>query len=816
MASGVPVYLCPIASLIQYFTDAGIVLAGGTISTFVAGTTTPTITYTDSTGIVANPFIITLNESGRLPNNVGIWQPQGVLLKIVVHDSAGDPIGPIFDQIPGINDISNIGSISIGTLLYPRNAAEIAANVFPVNFIYPNGPYRYGAVGDGVTDDTIPWQTMVIVSEYHFVLNGSFKFTKKVQANAFLTIEGSTRQTTQISPTSFADYVLEIGATSTGPNPNVGALKRLRFFGGQSNNLGLLHMQGLSHMWNLSELLFQSSQCPGLVIDNCWDSFYSDIDNLSVGGTLTDPSTNACLIIRGSSNNIYFKGCRLEQAPNGVIYAGALGPFYFITGKIDQGFIPQGATAVTVTAACQLFSMEHFFITGVSNQYPFTTAGGLSLGDVVIDGGSGMPAAIKDTRAYVHNDPVSFPGISQAAIGVEIPTLRLSNVQFNKAHPSVSTITPAALQSKIFPIRIVNNTAVTANGGVGGGNITIAANVNITFNDQYTGCYLVHNSDGYRYQSRRKILSCFPGGTLTIAGTNGCVIDGDYSIEYAGGHYTPITADAIQLDNTMTMFTQLSAGVTLVGAPTYISSTASPAYGMTFMGVNGPGLAQNLDLTGYYLIDEVTGTPYMIGYGIDANGNIGVMYDNSVQLTTFISQSHTFRIQAGYFAGIRETAAGYEWAFAGKHHVAPAGYLANIGFDKDNIPLWGVGTNSNTFNGTLTGFATAITGPVVWTKQDNIVSLRILANMLGTSNSTTLTLSGLPSILIPPSSRRVYVSSITDASVDFQSGSATIDPSGVITFAVFTVSGTRLVPTAFTNAGIKGLDNSWEMIYSIE
>jgi hypothetical protein len=42
-----------------------------------------------------------------------------------------------------------------GTMLYPRTSAEISARVTPANFAYPPGnPRRYGAVGDGVADDT--------------------------------------------------------------------------------------------------------------------------------------------------------------------------------------------------------------------------------------------------------------------------------------------------------------------------------------------------------------------------------------------------------------------------------------------------------------------------------------------------------------------------------------------------------------------------------------------------------------------------------------------------------------------------------------
>lgn len=97
-------YLCPIATIFQYFTDAGIVLSGGKINTYLAGTSTRTPTYTDDTGNTPNGNPIILASNGRLPN-VSIWQPGGVALKIIITDANNNLLGPTFDQITGINDL---------------------------------------------------------------------------------------------------------------------------------------------------------------------------------------------------------------------------------------------------------------------------------------------------------------------------------------------------------------------------------------------------------------------------------------------------------------------------------------------------------------------------------------------------------------------------------------------------------------------------------------------------------------------------------------------------------------------------------------
>lgn len=98
-------YMCPITTILQYFTDQGVVLNGGQITMYVAGSTTPSPTFTDSTGLVLNSNPIILNSAGRL-NNVGIWQTQGTILKAIITDANNNQIGPVFDQLTGIGDFT--------------------------------------------------------------------------------------------------------------------------------------------------------------------------------------------------------------------------------------------------------------------------------------------------------------------------------------------------------------------------------------------------------------------------------------------------------------------------------------------------------------------------------------------------------------------------------------------------------------------------------------------------------------------------------------------------------------------------------------
>jgi hypothetical protein len=123
-------YLSPITLIVQYLTNIGVLAAGGQVSTYVAGTVnTPATTYTDSTGLVANPNPMTLNAAGRPAAASGapvaFWTLPGVVLKISVTDAQGNQlVGPL-DNISAINDLTNVSN-SLATLLASPASSNLA------------------------------------------------------------------------------------------------------------------------------------------------------------------------------------------------------------------------------------------------------------------------------------------------------------------------------------------------------------------------------------------------------------------------------------------------------------------------------------------------------------------------------------------------------------------------------------------------------------------------------------------------------------------------------------------------------------------
>lgn len=129
----------------QGFGPLGLPLVGGQLFTYIAGTTTPQVTYVDSTQTTPNTNPVILNSLGQ----ANVWLVIGQTYKLVLNDANGNLIWSV-DQIPG-----GVSQANIGAALWPVTADETAHAIVPTFFYYP--PYdvrRYGAIGDGVTNDT--------------------------------------------------------------------------------------------------------------------------------------------------------------------------------------------------------------------------------------------------------------------------------------------------------------------------------------------------------------------------------------------------------------------------------------------------------------------------------------------------------------------------------------------------------------------------------------------------------------------------------------------------------------------------------------
>lgn len=125
----------------KFYDNNGVPLVGGQLFTYITGTNTKLATYTDSTGGTPNPNPIPLNYRGEAQ----VWIDPLLVYKFVLApaNDTDPPTNPFWsvDQLATGLTYANLITILtqsfIGQILYPRTAAEIAANASVINYNYP-------------------------------------------------------------------------------------------------------------------------------------------------------------------------------------------------------------------------------------------------------------------------------------------------------------------------------------------------------------------------------------------------------------------------------------------------------------------------------------------------------------------------------------------------------------------------------------------------------------------------------------------------------------------------------------------------------
>lgn len=154
----------------QFFTDSGVILSGGKLYSYAAGTTTPQTTYTSASGSTAHTNPIILNSAGRVATGE-IWLTAGSNYKFALYTST-DVLITTWDNITGING-TGIATNAVNVTYDPAGMGAVATTV-QAKLRESVSVKDFGATGNGSTNDTAAIQAALNASTIVYFPQGTY------------------------------------------------------------------------------------------------------------------------------------------------------------------------------------------------------------------------------------------------------------------------------------------------------------------------------------------------------------------------------------------------------------------------------------------------------------------------------------------------------------------------------------------------------------------------------------------------------------------------------------------------------------------
>ena len=263
----------------QFFNNSGVILSGGKLYSYAAGTSTPQATYTSASGSTAHTNPIILDSAGRVATGE-IWLTAGSSYKFALYTSA-DVLITTWDNITGING-TGITSNASNVTYDPAGTGAVSTTV-QAKLRQTVSVKDFGAVGNGVADDSAAFNNAIAASNSVYVPAGTYILTTvQLLANTHLYGDGKASILKQ-KETSAVDWTRMLYARSASISTYVDniSIENLQFLGnsasGMYEQMFLLSLEGTSNT-TVSNCLFKGFQGDGIYIG--WEvASPVDVDN---------------------------------------------------------------------------------------------------------------------------------------------------------------------------------------------------------------------------------------------------------------------------------------------------------------------------------------------------------------------------------------------------------------------------------------------------------------------------------------------------------------------------------------------------------
>jgi hypothetical protein len=199
----------------QFFNDSGVILSGGKLYSYAAGTTTPQTTYTSASGSTAHTNPIILNSAGRVATGE-IWLTAGSNYKFALYTST-DVLIATWDNITGING-TGITTNASSVQYDPAGTGAVATTV-QAKLRESLSVLDFGADNTGVTNSTTAFTNAIaqciITKQTLFIPAGTYKASIIIPPNSTnFSITGENWDSTIIEAVDGTQHGINIQAVS--------------------------------------------------------------------------------------------------------------------------------------------------------------------------------------------------------------------------------------------------------------------------------------------------------------------------------------------------------------------------------------------------------------------------------------------------------------------------------------------------------------------------------------------------------------------------------------------------------------------------
>jgi hypothetical protein len=230
-------------------------------------------------------------------------------------------------------------------------------------------------------------------------------------------------------------------------------------------------------------------------------------------------------------------------------------------------------------------------------------------------------------------------------------------------------------------------------------------------------------------------------------------------------------------------------------------TAASSLYGIDIQGSSNMMVAHNRieyspNGTAHIYVHDGAGTA--LRHSLTDNHCVGTIAALKLGDNSGASRVRTLDVRGGYYFGTVTIGVDCDWTHfdVGSNRAFAGG--ATPPFTNASTTSILSFRNDQTFTVSLTGCTTTPTGSWLYTVSNGIVTLTA-STVIGTSNTTACTLTGLPALIRPVSTQWVMCN-VIDNGV-YAASKASVDSSGTITLYQ---NATQSSPNTFTAAGTKG------------